>query len=237
TQSFISIDSPNIALSNVKIIDGTANKSKRFVEGLKYDEELSHARWRLFLNDSFRDQLFSPDSLEKSELSSSNHIINLFKKAGNRGSLNRSLYVDVKSYLVDNILTKVDRMSMAVSLEARVPYLDPDLVELAFQVPENLKTNSNSLKIILKKVAARHVPHECIYRPKEGFSIPIKHWLNNEFKPLLEDLLSEKEIKTDGIFDYNFIKKLKQEHSSGIENHSHILWALIVFHDWKKRWL
>ena len=166
-----------------------------------------------------------------------NHIVKLFSKAGDRGELNRNLYVDVKSYLVDNILTKVDRMSMAVSLESRVPYLDPDLVELAFQVPEKYKTDSKSMKIILKKVAAKYVPNECIYRPKEGFSIPIKNWLNNEFSPLMEDLLSEKKINSDGIFNYETIKRLKTEHKSGIENHSHILWALIVFHDWKKRWL
>jgi asparagine synthase (glutamine-hydrolysing) len=93
------------------------------------------------------------------------------------------------------------------------------------------------MKIILKKVAAKHVPSECIYRPKEGFSIPIKHWLNNEFKPLMDDLLSDKKIADDGIFNPALIKSLKDEHHSGKENHSHILWALIVFHDWKKRWL
>ena len=216
---------------------GLINKSKRFVEGLQYEEELSHARWRLFVGDELKRNLFSNDAYNQINLSSGDHIFKLFNKAGNRGQLNRSLYVDVKSYLVDNILTKVDRMSMAVSLETRVPYLDPDVVELAFQVPENLKADSNAMKILLKKVAAQHVPHECIYRPKEGFSIPIKHWLNNEFKPLMDNLLSDKKIKSDGIFDLNMIKRLKQEHQSGKENHSHILWALIVFHDWKQRWL
>jgi len=216
---------------------GLINKSKRFVEGLQYEDELSHARWRLFLGDMVKQSLFTPDSLAQIKLSSGDHILKLFDKAGDRGVLNRSLYVDVKSYLVDNILTKVDRMSMAVSLEARVPYLDTDVVELAFQVPENLKANSKSMKIILKKVAAKYIPHDCVYRPKEGFSIPIKHWLNNEFKPLMNDLLSYQNIKSDGIFDYNLISKLKDEHSLGKENHSHILWALMVFHDWKQRWL
>ncbi|MCB0749712.1 MAG: asparagine synthase C-terminal domain-containing protein, partial [Ignavibacteriae bacterium] len=134
-------------------------------------------------------------------------------------------------------LTKVDRMSMAVSLEARVPFLDPDVVDLAFQVPESFKTDANTTKIILKKVAAKHVPKECIYRPKEGFSIPIKNWLNNEFKPLMDDILSDQNIKADGIFEPKMINRLKEEHRSGKENHSHILWGLMVFHDWKKRWL
>jgi asparagine synthase (glutamine-hydrolysing) len=216
---------------------GLVNKAKRFVEGLQYEDGLSHARWRLFASDAVKQTMFTPDSLNSIVVSSADHILKLFDKAGDRGSLNRSLYVDMKSYLVDNILTKVDRMSMAVSLEARVPFLDPDVVELAFQVPESLKTNANTTKIILKKVAAKHVPKECIYRPKEGFSIPIKNWLNNEFKPLMDELLSDKKIKADGIFEPSMVNRLKEEHRSGNENHSHILWGLMVFHDWKKRWL
>ena len=216
---------------------GLVNKAKRFVEGLQYEDGLSHARWRLFAGDALKQTMFTPDSFNSIDVSSSHHILKLFDKAGDRGSLNRSLYVDMKSYLVDNILTKVDRMSMAVSLEARVPFLDPDVVDLAFQIPESLKTNANTTKIILKKVAAKHVPQECIYRPKEGFSIPIKNWLNNEFKPLMDNLLSEEKIKSDGIFEPEMIRRLKYEHRSGKENHSHILWGLIVFHDWKKRWL
>jgi asparagine synthase (glutamine-hydrolysing) len=216
---------------------GLVNKVKRFIEGLQYEDGLSHARWRLFLGDAVKQRLFAPDSLNQLKLTSGDHIVKLFDKAGSRGGLDRSLYVDVKSYLVDNILTKVDRMSMAVSLETRVPFLDPDLVELAFQVPEKFKTNSSESKIILKKVAAKHVPRECIYRPKEGFSIPMKNWLNQEFKPLMNDLLSEQKIRSDGIFNVKMINQLKAEHSSGKINHSHILWSLMVFHDWKKRWL
>lgn len=216
---------------------GLVNKAKRFVEGLQYEDGLSHARWRLFVGDAVKQTMFTQDSLNTINVSSADHILKLFDKAGDRGSLNRSLYVDMKSYLVDNILTKVDRMSMAVSLEARVPFLDPDVVDLAFQVPESFKTDANTTKIILKKVAAKHVPKECIYRPKEGFSIPIKNWLNNEFKPLMDDILSDQNIKADGIFEPKMINRLKEEHRSGKENHSHILWGLMVFHDWKKRWL
>ncbi len=139
----------------------------------------------------------------------SQHIEKLFNQAGNRGELNRSLYVDVKSYLCDNILTKVDRMSMAVSLEARVPYLDPDLVSLAFQVPEKFKVTSKSTKIILKKLASKYVPEECVYRAKEGFSIPIKNWLMNEFRPLMEDLLDQNKIKQEGIFNSKTVERLK----------------------------
>lgn len=216
---------------------GLVNKAKRFIEGTYHGDELSHARWRIFVGEEMRKNLFSAESLNKIVSPPSQHIEKLFRQASNRGDLNRSLYVDVKSYLCDNILTKVDRMSMAVSLEARVPYLDPDLVSLAFQVPEKFKVSSKETKIILKKLASKYVPYECVYRPKEGFSIPIKNWLMNEFKPLMEDLLDQNKIKRDGIFNSVTVEKLKQEHLNSSANHSHILWSMIVFQDWKKRWL
>jgi len=216
---------------------GLINKAKRFVEGFEHEEELSHTRWRIFVGETVRQELLSDDALSEIISPPSAHILKLFHMAGPRGNLNRSLYVDVKSYLSDNILTKVDRMSMAVSLESRVPYLDPELVELAFQVPESYKVTSKETKVILKKIASRYVPKECIYRPKEGFSIPIKKWLNNEFRPLMEALLNPRKIKAEGIFRVQTVERLKSEHISGVANHSHILWALIVFHAWKKKWL
>jgi asparagine synthase (glutamine-hydrolysing) len=216
---------------------GLVNKAKRFIEGVSCDKRMSHARWRLFVGEEMRNSLFSEDALRQIVSSPSQHIERLFEQAGNRGELNRSLYVDVKSYLADNILTKVDRMSMAVSLETRVPYLDPDLVALAFQIPEKFKTTSQDTKIILKKLASKYVPHECLYRPKEGFSIPIKKWLVHEFRPLMEELLDSARIKQEGIFKSDTVSRLKKEHISGIANHSHILWSMIVFQDWKRRWL
>ncbi|MGL6138580.1 MAG: asparagine synthetase B family protein, partial [Planktothrix sp.] len=215
---------------------GLVNKGKRFIEGLENPVDLSHARWRIFAGDTVRSQLFTPEVQQELVTSSASHIIDLFHKAGDRQPQNRSMYVDVKSYLSDDILVKVDRMSMAVSLESRVPYLDPDLVELAFQIPDRLKLANGETKVLLKSIAARYVPPECVYRPKEGFSIPIKNWLCNEFRPLMEELLSDQAIREQGIFQVNTIKRLKEEHLAGTANHSHILWSLIVFQSWYKRW-
>ena len=216
---------------------GLINKGKRFIEGAALPPDLAHARWRLFVTDAMRKTLFTPEAAAAIQQPVSEHIDALFQKAGKREQLNRSLYVDVRSYLCDNILTKVDRMSMAVSLETRVPYLDKDLVELAFRIPGRFKLNGNQTKAILKETAARLVPKECVYRPKEGFSIPIKHWLNSEFKPLIHNLLDERVIKEQGLFNPPTIRRLREEHARGSHNHSHVLWALIVFHDWEKRWL
>jgi len=215
---------------------GLVNKAKRFVEGLVHDADLSHARWRLFAGESLRSELFSDEALAKLSTPVGLHIYNLFRRAGDRQPLNRSLYVDLKSYLCDNCLVKVDRMSMAVSLEARVPYLDKELVELAFLIPANLKVTNAKSKVLLKRVAARHVPTDCIYRPKEGFSIPIKNWLNLQLRPLMEELLNSKQIEQEGLFRASTIERLKKEHLLGLANHSHILWSLMVFQAWHKQW-
>lgn len=216
---------------------GLINKAKRFFEGAALPEGLSHCRWRLFTSQAQQALLFTDEAAQSLTTPVDDHIVRLLTKAGNRDPLNKCLYVDTKSYLSDNILTKVDRMSMAVSLETRVPYLDPELVALAFAIPPHLKVSGNTTKVLLKKVAARHIPAECVYRPKEGFSIPIKHWLKDTLRPVMDDLLAEKDIKEQGLFNWQRIHQLKNEHLSGKENHSHQLWALIMFQAWRRKWL
>ena len=216
---------------------GYVNLFKRFVEGAEYPDELGHARWRLFASDSLRKDLFTESAQAQLSTPIGHHIEKLYREAGARERLNRSLYVDVKSYLCDNCLVKVDRMSMAVSLEARVPLLDKELVELAFKVPARLKANGGRTKILLKQLAAKRVPRECVYRPKEGFSIPIKQWLATDFRPLMEELLNGAKMAGEGIFKRATVERLKREHLSGAANHSHVLWSLMVFQAWRRRWL
>ena len=216
---------------------GMINKAKRFVEGLEHEEGLSHARWRIFGGEKMRKHLFTDEALKEISTPVSSHILDLFHRAGDRHPLNKSLYVDLKSYLCDDILVKVDRMSMAVFLETRVPFLDPEMVEMAFTVPHFLKVDSGKTKVLLKQVVSRHVPPECAYRPKEGFSIPIKNWLGSELRPLMEELLEKRKIQQGGIFRAETIERLKQEHLTGRSNHSHILWSAIVFHAWAKDWM
>lgn len=215
---------------------GLINKAKRFVEGLEHPAALGHSRWRLFVGEALRGSLFTSEAVEAMGSPAERHILELREQAVDRDELDQSLYIDLKSYLVDNCLVKVDRMSMACSLESRVPLLDRELVELAFRVPSELKISGGRTKDLLKRVAARHVPRECVYRPKEGFSIPIKHWLRTEFRPLMEELLSPGRISEEGIFDNDTVQRLKTEHLDGKANHSHVLWSMLVFQDWRGRW-
>ena len=212
---------------------GLANTAIRFFEGAGHDSRLGHARWRLFVGEGLRQELFTPEALAAMPTPLGDHVLRLGDEAGPRGEVDRALYVDLRSYLADNCLVKVDRMAMACSLEVRVPLLDPELVALAFQLPERFKVAGQQTKVLLKQLAARHVPRECVYRRKQGFSVPMKHWLNQEFRPLLNELLAPDQLRREGIFRVDTVERLKAEHARGEQNHSHVLWALLVFQDWR----
>ena len=115
--------------------------------------------------------------------------------------LNRQLYADLSLYLADDILVKVDRMSMATSLETRAPFLDGDLMELAFSMPGHLKIRNGERKWILKQAMKDVLPDSILNRRKEGFSIPMKNWLRRELQPLMRDLLSRERVARRGLFD------------------------------------
>jgi len=215
---------------------GLVNKAKRFVEGARLDPAWGHARWRVFCDELVRTRLFTSEARQAIATPVGAHIVALRAEAQDRDARDRALYVDFGSYLVDNCLTKVDRMSMACSLEARVPLLDREVVEFAFRLPSRLKFDGSTTKILLKRVAARHVPRECVYRPKEGFSIPIKNWLRQEFRALVEQYLAPERLRREGIFVPELVERLWQEHLGNRANHSHLLWSLLVFEQWRDRW-
>lgn len=216
---------------------GLINKAQRFIEGIRHDEAIGHARWRLFLADAARGQLFTGDTLAAMPTPAGDHIEALFGEATARTPLARSLYVDTLSYLPDDILTKVDRMSMAVSLESRVPFLDLEVMELAFRIPDRLKMRDADSKWILRRVAERHLPAAIANRRKEGFSVPLKNWLSGAYRGLLAQLLDPRRIREEGIFELQAVEKLKREHLSGRRNHSHVLWSLMMFQAWQDQWL
>jgi asparagine synthase (glutamine-hydrolysing) len=214
---------------------GFVNKAKRFTEGARLDPAWGHARWRVFCDERVRDTLMTPAAREHIHTEIGAHIATLRAEAAGRDDRDTALYVDFGSYLVDNCLTKVDRMSMACSIEARVPLLDKDVAELAFRLPSRLKFDSSNTKILLKRIAARHVPRDCVYRSKQGFSIPIKNWLKQDLRPLAEQYLASDRIRREGLFEPAVVGRLWQEHLDNRANHSHLLWALLVFEQWRDR--
>jgi asparagine synthase (glutamine-hydrolysing) len=220
---------------------GFWNKLRRYAQGFEHPKDLRHLRWMMFLNQKEREELYSKNFRHELGGIKSLHSIpplnKLYPQLDRFDEISGELYFDLKSYLVDDILVKVDRMSMATSLETRVPLIDHKVVEFAFQIPGHLKLRGLTTKWIFKRSMERLLPPQNIYRSKEGFSIPIKHWLRNELKDLMFDYLSENRIQEAGLFNFDAIKKKIDAHMDGRENYSHQLWALLVFEIWREKYL
>lgn len=215
---------------------GVINKAKRFVEGAALPESLMHARWMMFMSEADKAALYQPELMTTLNGWAASSILEAhFEKAKQFDALACQQYVDLKTYLVDDILTKVDRMSMAVSLEARVPLLDHRVVEFALNLPPEMKLRHGQTKVILRQAMAKRLPAEVLEKPKQGFSIPIKHWLRGPLQPLMVDLLSPDTVKRRGYFKSETIERWVTDHLNQRANHSHRLWALMVFELWHRQ--
>ena len=140
---------------------------------------------------------------------------------------------DMRSYLPDNILCKVDRAAMGVSLETRTPFLDPDVIALAARLPMAMKIRNDQGKWALRQVLYQHVPREMIERPKAGFAIPIGIWLRGPLRDWAEELLSYELLEKDGFFNPEIIRQTWAEHLSGRRDWTTRLWAILMFQEWK----
>jgi asparagine synthase (glutamine-hydrolysing) len=161
-----------------------------------------------------------------------------FDQAPAKDPISQMLYVDTKTYMVADILTKVDRMSMATSLEVRVPILDHLFVEWATGLPVEWKLRGGVQKYILRKLAERvGVPREALHRPKQGFALPLVHWMRNELKELILTVLLEPTTMQRGYFNPTAVQHLLDEHFSGRRNHSGQIWHLLIFELWHRNYL
>lgn len=215
---------------------GLVNKAKRFVEGAALTPSLQHARWMIFLSGRDRAALYQEGMRAALDGSAPEDFLQShFRSAPYADPLARQQYVDVKTYLADDILAKVDRTSMAASIEARVPLLDHRVVEFAMNLPAPMKLQGGRTKVILRRAMAGHLPGMVLAKPKQGFSIPLKHWLCGPLRPLMADLLSADGLRRRGYFDPACVARWMSEHLEGRANHSHKLWALMVFELWHQR--
>jgi asparagine synthase (glutamine-hydrolysing) len=144
-------------------------------------------------------------------------------------------YLDTVSYLPDDILVKLDRASMSISLESRVPMLDHDIVEFAWSLPREYKVQGDAGKSILKDLLYKHVPEELVNRPKMGFGVPIGEWLRGDMREWAEDLLDPDMLDRHGILNSENVRKLWDEHKSGYRNWEYQLWNILTFQSWHQK--
>jgi asparagine synthase (glutamine-hydrolysing) len=144
------------------------------------------------------------------------------------------MYLDSVSYLPDDILTKVDRASMAVGLEARVPLLDHRVVEFAWTLPPSYKLRNGVQKWILKQLAYRYIPHEMLDRPKAGFAVPLARWLRCELRDWAEAMLDESRLRREGFFNVRLVRGLLKDQLSGKARVESLLWDLLMFQAWRE---
>lgn len=149
--------------------------------------------------------------------------------------LSRMQGLDMKTYLVDDILTKVDRVSMINSLEIRVPILDHKFAELSYKIPSNLKLNGNDKKYIFKKALSKYLPRDIINHRKHGFSIPLKYWFRNDLKEYINDDLTSSSSKISEYFNRNAIISTIKNHEKGMRDYSSKIWSLLFLNEWLRQ--
>jgi len=207
-------------------------KLKRFLRGAGSPTSERHATWLGSFTPAEQETLLTSRPADPFGEQHS-----AFENAPTTDRVERLLYVYAKTYLQDDILVKVDRASMACSLEVRAPFLDVDLVEFLGRVPARLKLRRLETKHLLKRAMAGILPPGIAERPKKGFGIPIADWLKGGLREALQDELSPGRVREQGIFEPAVVERYVSEHMSGRSDHRKPLWTLFVFQLWHRRWL
>ncbi len=212
-------------------------KAKRFVRAAELDTVERHHTWFGSFAASDHERLLTPEVLANSNGDIYGKLRDSLANCDAVTVIEQMQYLDINNYLAEDILTKVDRAAMAVSLETRAPFLDPRIGQFAASLPLDMKLRGKSGKFILKEAMAPLLPHEILNRPKKGFGIPIAEWLRGRLRPLMEEMLAEKRLREQGIFEPRFVRQLIDEHIAGKASHHKELWTLLVFQLWYERFL
>lgn len=213
-------------------------KVNRFLRGLGFPEEIRHQVWMGSFIPKEQEKLFLPnEELDCDPFEIYDITRELFKKVTDLDPLDRAIYIYLRTYMTDDILVKVDRASMANSLEVRAPFLDKDLAEFVMTIPSAMKLKGFRTKWILKDALKNRLPRQTLLKAKQGFAVPVAKWLKEDLKGLLFDAFNEDKIKREGIFDYGYIKNLVGEFMRNKEDTRKEVWSLFMFEMWYDRWM
>jgi len=215
---------------------GAINIFKRFVEGGLLPEDGMYMRWQYFLPPRLERDLFLPDARDQIDFDPFRPIRAVLEGHRFDTRLDSEIYLDLNFMMPDGVCSKVDKMSMAHSLEVRVPYLDHDLVELCGQIPDRWKLDGFTTKAIFRDAMKDILPEEIRRRGKQGYSLPVKNWLRRELRPLMMDTFNSSPVIRD-FFNRKTIDKLVNEHMALKANHNHLLWSLVNLGIWHRLYI
>ena len=219
-------------------INDFSRRFKKLVTRMEMDPAVRYLSWLVLFDEERKRDLYSADFLGKVKDSDPlAPLHNYFSQPSSSSLLSRSQFVDIMTYLPEDILTKVDRASMANSLECRVPLLDHRLVEFMSLTPPHYKLKGFQMKYILKKTFRDLLPPRIYYRGKHGFGVPLGKWFRKELKGFTWDTLTDERFSARGYFDPAKIRKLLDEHQRGQFDHSHRLWSLLILELWHRFYL
>ena len=215
-----------------------ARDIKRFLKSASLPKVERYFQWVSAINREAKQNLYTEDfSRQVSSSDSSQFLQTWFAKANGMNVVDAAMFTDQMTYLPNDLLVKVDIASMAVSLEARSPFLDHKVIEFAASLPEQVKIRGTETKYLLKKVASRIVPPEVLYRKKMGFGVPLTHWFRNEMKDFLREiLLSEKSLKR-GLVKPEAVKNFVEQHTTAQQDFTYQLWTLLMLELWFQRFI
>lgn len=209
------------------------SRVRRLMAGYSLSPAEAHLCWKLFLSEEEKRRLYAPEYLAAiSPPPTESVYARYYDSAPATHELDKLLYIDAKVYMVDDILMKVDKMSMAVSLEDRVPLLDYTVVEFAAALPPRMKLRGLVKKYILKQAMKGILPETILHRKKQGFSLPTTHWIKGELREMVQDLLSPSSLARVGLFSPGYIQTILGENFNGKRDHSRSIWGLTNFMLW-----
>ena len=215
----------------------TGRRIKKLVAGIDQEDMLRRIGFFFWINPDRALSLFNKKYQEEIKDA---HILSFFEDLlkeipDEHDPLNQMLFWEIRSFLVDHNLNYMDKLSMAASIETRVPYLDKELVHFSTKIPPSLKLKGKETKYILKKVAERYLPHDVIYRPKTGFVAPIRRWIKEDMKTMIQERLLSPSFDKWGIFDQKAIAQLIHDNETGKIEAAYTIWSLLAIESWLRQ--
>ena len=191
-----------------------------------------------YFNSTMKDKLYTQDFKKRFSADNVSAMVNkYYERVRSRDPIGQMLYLDTKTWLVEDLLIKADKMTMASGIELRVPFLDHKLVEYAATIPSWMKVNKLNSKYIFKSYAKKFVPKEIVFRKKQGFPVPVKQWMRKELKSGVKEVLLDRRSRERGLFNPNYIKSMFEQHEQGSQDYSKNLWNLLVLELWMRKFI